>query len=220
MPAMLPTPSPRRASGYSLPEAVLAAAVTVTVLLAMYLILDTTQQTHSRGLAKAAVQQDVTTALEQLAHELRSAGYTPAKTGCTSPPQAGISALSSAPVSVTFLTDSDGDDCTNRLIYTFVPPTNPGKPCDASDTSTIGTLTRSTQAWTGAAWNPATPPATTVARCITALTLTAYDLTGAVTTTPSNVKRLRIAMTGVENSRMTTPQAYSLSIDVAPRNLL
>ena len=198
----------------------MATAVMLTVLMAVYMVYDTAQQNHSRGLAKAAVQQDVRATFERMARELRNAGYTPSKTGCASPPTGGITALSSSPVSVTFLTDVDGgDSCTDQVIYTFVPPTNPTKPCDESDPATVGKVTRSVQAWNGTGWNPATPVALTATQCISALALTYYDASGTPTTTPANVLRLNISMTGVENSRMTTAQTYTLTTDVTLRNL-
>ena len=212
-------------SGFSIAEVLVATAVMLTVLMAVYMVYDTAQQNQSRGLAKAAVQQDVRATFERMARELRSAGYTPSKSGCTSPPTGGITALSSTPVSVTFLTDVDGDpaapgySCTDQVTYTFVPPANSTKPCDDSDPQTIGKITRSVQAWNGTGWNPATPTASVAARCITALAITYYDASGTPTTTAANVVRLNMSMTGVENSRMTGAQTYTLTTDVRPRNL-
>ncbi len=208
-------------SGFTIAEALVATAVMVIVLFTMYMVFDTAQQNHARGLAKAAVQQDVRVAFERLAQELRSAGYNPSKTGCGSPPQGGITAISSSPVSVTFQTDVDGDFCTDRVIYTFVPPTksNVTNPCDQTDPATVGRITRSAQSWTGAAWSPAIPTASDAARCITAFAFTGYDSSGTPTTIPANVLRLNVSMTGVENARITAAQTYTLTTDVTLRNL-
>ncbi len=205
----------------------------VIVLFTMYMMYDTAQQNHARGLAKAAVQQDVRVVFERLAQELRGAGYKPSKGGCASPPPGAITAISSNPVPVTFLTDVDGDpaapgySCTDQVTYTFAPPTNPTKPCDESDPATVGKITRSVQAWNGTDWNPATPTASTVARCITAVNLTYCDGStattcggsGAPTTNPPDVRRIIMSIQGVENSRMTGAQTYTLTTDVRPRNL-
>ena len=121
--------------------------------------------------------------------------------------------------SVTFQVDSDGNNCTDQIIYIFVPPTDVTKPCDASDPSTIGSLTRSLQTWDGSAWNPVTPVAYDVAQCVTALTLTYYDGSGATTTTPANVRRVGISITGSENIRGYSPRTITLSSDVRLRNL-
>lgn len=208
-------------SGFSIAEVLVATAVMLTVLMAVYMVYDTAQQNQSRGLAKAAVQQDVRATFERMARELRGAAYAPSTAGCTPspPPPNGITAISSSPVSVTFLTDVDRDSCTDQVIYTFVPPTNATKPCDDSDPQTIGKITRSVQRWTGTAWDPATPTASDAARCITALAISYYDASGTPTTIPANVARLYISMTGVENSRMTGAQTYTLKTDVRPRNL-
>lgn len=210
-----------RESGFTIAEALVATAVMLTVLFTMYMIHDTAQQNHARGLARAAVQQDVRVAFERLAQELRSAGYTPGKTGCDTPSQCAIIAIGSSPVSVTFWTDVDGDSRTDQVIYTFVPPTksNVTNPCDQSDLATVGRITRSVQTWTGAAWNPATPTASDAARCITDLTMTYYDLSGAPTTTPADVARLNVSMTGEENARITAAQTYKLTTDITLRNL-
>ncbi len=227
--ATSPPPKWTQESGFSVAEALVATAVMVIVLFPMYMMYDTAQQNHARGLARAAVQQDVRATFERLARELRSAGYHPSKTGCASPPQGTITALSSSPASVTFQTDADGDFCTDQVTYTFVPPTksNLTNPCDQSDPATVGKITRSVQAWNGTGWNPATPTTSTVARCITAVNLTYCDGStattcggsGAPTTNPPDVRRIIMSIQGVENSRMTGAQTYMLTTDVRPRNL-
>lgn len=207
-------------SGFTIAEALVTTAVMVTVLLTMYMIHDTAQQNHARGLARAAVHQDVRVVFERLAQELRSAGYTPSNTAlnCGSPPPGAITALSSSPVSVTFQTDVDGDFCTDQVSYTFVPGTNLTKPCDQSDPATVGRITRSVQSWKNGAWNPATPTASDVARCITTLAIIYYDRSGTATTNPANVARLNISMTGAENAHITAAPSYTLTSDVTLRN--
>ncbi len=207
-----------RQSGFSVVEALVASAVMLIVLLAVYMVYDTAWQNNSRGQAKAAVQQDVRATFERMARELRGAGYTPSKTGCTSPPAGGITAMTSS--SVTFLTDVDGDSCTDQVTYTFLPPTNATKPCDDSDATTIGKITRSVQTWNGTGWNPATPVAANQAQCITGLTICYWDASRTTcTTTPGSPIWLNLSITGAENSRMTTSQPYTLTTDVTPRNL-
>jgi Tfp pilus assembly protein PilW len=208
-------------SGFTVVEAVVASAVMLIVLLAVYMVYDTAQQDHSRGLARAAVQQDVRATFEKMSRELRGAAYIPSKTGCTSPPAGGITTISSSPVSVTFLADVDGDFCTDQVIYTFVPPTKSSvtNPCDISDPATIGKITRSVQAWNGSGWNPASPVAINQGQCITALALTYFDISGAQTTTPANVIQMSLSLSGVENSRMTGGKTYTLTTDLRLRNL-
>lgn len=205
--------------GYSLPEALIAALVLAIVLLAIYMVYDTSQQDYARGVARADVQQSIRVALESMARELRAAGYNPSTTACANPLSGAVTALSSSPASVTFQTDVDGDTCTDQVIYTFVPPSNGTQPCDASDPTTVGRLTRSTQAWNGTGWNPPTPTAYDVAQCVTSLTMTYYDSSGATTTLPANVRRINIAIVGTENVRGFSARTYTLTSDVRLRNL-
>ena len=205
--------------GYSLPEALIAALVLAIVLLAIYMVYDTSSQDYARGVARADVQQNIRVALESMARELRAAGYNPFTAACANPPSGAVTALSSSPVSVTFQTDVDGDTCTDQVIYTFVPPTNLSKPCDASDPTTVGRLTRSTQAWDGTVWNPPTPTAYDVAQCVTSLTMTYYDGSGATPTPAASVRRITIAIVGIENIRGFGARTYTLTSDVRLRNL-
>jgi Tfp pilus assembly protein PilV len=205
--------------GYSLAEALIAALVLAIVLLAIYMVYDTAQQDYARGVARADVQQSIRVALESMARELRAAGHNPSTTACANPLSGAVTALSSSPVSVTFQTDVDSDTCTDQVIYTFVPPSNGTQPCDASDPTTVGRVTRSTQAWNGTGWNPPTPTAYDVAQCVTSLTMTYYDSSGATTTSPANVRRINIAIVGTENIRGFGTHTYTLTSDVRLRNL-
>lgn len=204
--------------GYSLAETLVATAVMLNVLLAIYMVFETGQQDYVRGTARADVQQNVRVALESIAWELREAGYNPSASGCPSPPAGAVTALSSDPVSVTFLADVDADNCVNQGIYTFVPPTNVTKPCDHSDPTTIGKITRSVQSWNGTGWSPPAPSAFDIAQCVTALTMTYYDRSGATTMSPANVRRIAISITGEENAPGFGARTYTLASDVTLRN--
>ena len=205
--------------GYSLPEVLITSFVLVIVLLAIYIVYDTGLQDYARGTARADVQQNVRVALESMARELRAAGYSPTMSNCTGPPSGAIMAIGTSPASVTFLADVDGNDCMDQVTYTFVPPTNLTGPCDSSDPTTVGRITRSAQAWSSGAWSPATPAPSDVAQCVTGLTITYYDSSGATTTTPANVRRINISITGAENTRGWGARTYTLTSDVRLRNL-
>ena len=208
-----------QAPGYSLVELLVASAVIVIVLLAVYMVYDTGIQDYARGTARADVQQNVRVALESMARELRTAGYAASNipnADCAAPPCA-VTALTSS--SVTFQAEVDGDTQTDKVIYTFVPASDPTKPCDSSDPTTVGRLIRSTQAWNGTGWNPPTPTAYDVAQCVTSLTMTYYDSSGATTTSPANVRRINIAIVGTENVRGLSARIYTLTSDVRLRNL-
>ncbi len=205
--------------GYSLPEVLIACVVLAVVLLAVSIVYDTGIQDYARGTARADVQQNVRVALESMARELRTSGYAASNIpnpDCVAPPCA-VTALTSS--SVTFQAEVDGDTQTDKLIYTFVPASDPTKPCDSSNPATVGRITRSVQAWDGTAWTPATPTADDVAQCVTAVTMTYYDSSGATAATPADVKRINISITGTENTRGWGAHTYTLTSDVRLRNL-
>jgi len=205
---------------YSLAEALIASVVLVIVLVAIYMVYETGSRDAARGTARADVQQNVRVALESMARELRIAGYNPPGSNCAAPPAGAVTALSSSPVSVTFQADVDGNGCTDRIVYAFVPPTDPTNPCDSASPATIGRITRSAQEWNDTTgWTPASPTAYDVAQCVTTLTVTYYTETGAATTTAADVRRIGISITGRENIRGWGARTYTLTSDVRLRNL-
>ena len=211
------------AGGFSVVEMLIGSAVFVVVLLAVLMILDVSQRDYASGAAKSDAQQNVRVVLESMARELRMAGYAPSNSpnpDCGVPP-CGVTALASS--SVTFQADVDGNPpgvcavppCMDKVIYTFDPP-DATRPCDPLDPLTVGRMTRSVQSWVGGDWTTLT--AYDVAQCITALSITSYDSTGAVTAVAANVRRLNISITGVENARGTSSRSYTVTTDVWLRN--
>jgi len=209
------------AGGFSVVEMLIGSAVFVVVLLAVLMILDVSQRDYASGAAKSDVQENVRVVVESMARELRMAGYAPSNSpnpDCAVPP-CGVTALT--PSSVTFQANVDLTQpaVINKVNYVFIPPTDATKPCDPSDSSTVGRITRSVQAEVGGAWSPSTPTADDVAQCMTALSITSYDSIGAVTAVAANVRRLNISITGVENARGTSSRSYTVTTDVRLRNL-
>ena len=207
------------AGGFSLIEMLIGSAVFIVVLLALYIIIDTSQRTYASGVVRSDVQENVRVVLESMARELRMAGYAPSNSSNTDCPVApcGVTAVTSS--SATFQADLDGDNLTDKLIYTFVPPADPTRPCDSIDPATVGKITRSTQTWTVGAWSPATPTAYDIAQCVKTMAVTSYDGAGVATTIPASVRRIKISITGEENARGQGPRAYTLSTDIQLRNL-
>jgi type II secretory pathway component PulJ len=205
-------------AGTSLVEVIIASVLVVIVLMAIYMILETSVRDSAAGTAKADVQQNVRVALEGMAREVRMAGYSPSNASCVDPPAGAVTAVTSSPVSIAFQADLDGDSCLDRVTYTFVPPLDPANPCDPSDPDSVGTITRSIQSWDGTNWNPTTPTAYEVAQCITALAMTYYDAAGTVTIAPGDIRQIAISITGTENARGTSARTYSLSTNVRLRN--
>ena len=212
------------ARGFSLIEMLIGSAVFVVVLLAILMILDISQRDYASGAAKSDVQENVRVALESMARELRMAGYAPSSTpnsDCAAPP-CGVTALTSS--SVTFQADVDGNPpdvcavppCMDKVIYTFVPPVDATRPCDALDPDTVGRITRSVQSWVGGAWTTLT--AYDVAQCVKTVTITYRDGTGAVTAVAANVRRINLSIQGEENARGQAPRTYAVATDVWLRN--
>ena len=213
------------APGFSLIEMLIGSVVFVVVLLAILMILDVSQRDYASGAAKSDVQENVRVALESMARELRMAGYALSSTpnsDCAAPP-CGVTALTSS--SVTFQADVDGNPpdvcavppCMDKVIYTFVPPVDATRPCDALDADTVGRITRSVQSWVGGAWTTLT--AYDVAQCVKTMTITYYNSAGDPAATPADVRRIKISITGEENVRGYAPRAYTVSTDVRLRNL-
>jgi len=211
------------AGGFSLIEMLIGSAVFIVVLLALYIILDTSQRDYASGAVRSDVQENVRVVLESMARELRMAGYAPVDSphaDCPAVPleqPCGVTALTSS--SVTFQADLDGNNLTDRVVYAFVPPADPTRPCDSIDPATVGRITRSGQSWTAGAWSPVTPSAYDIAQCVKTMTVTSYDGAGVATTTPASVRRIKISITGEENARGQGPRAYTLSTDIQLRNL-
>jgi len=205
-------------AGFSLVEMLIGSAVLIVMLAAIYIILDASQRDYASASARSDVQQNVRVVLESMAREIRTAGYNPSKAGCLSPPAGAVTALGASPTSVTFQADVDGNDCADQVIYTFVAPTDGAAPCDPSNAASVGKITRSVQRWDGAAWTPTTPIAYEIAQCVTSLSMTYYEGSGATTTVPANVRRINMSITGVENARGSSARTYNLSTDISLRN--
>jgi len=210
----------RATGGFSLIELLMGSVVFVVVLLAIYIMLDTSRADYAMGAAKSDVQENMRVALESMARELRMAGYAPTNTpnfDCAVPP-CGVTTSSASSVTFQADLDLDGNNQTDKVVYTYVAATNPTKPCDPSDSTTVGTLTRSFQSWVAGNWSPDPAVPYDVAQCVKTVTITYRDSTGAVTAVAANVRRITISIQGEENARGQVPRTYSLATDVWLRN--
>ncbi len=205
-------------AGFSVVEMLIGSAVLIVMLAAIYIILDASQRDYASASARSDVQQNVRVVLENMAREIRTAGYNPSKAGCLTPPAGAVTALGASPTSVTFQADVDSNECTDQVVYTFAAPADATAPCDPSNAASIGKITRSVQAWDGAAWAPATPIAYEIAQCVTGLSMIYYDGSGATTTVPTSIRRINMSITGVENARGSSARTYNLSTDISLRN--
>ncbi len=86
---MLPTGTPdqpelrRERRGFSVLELLVTMAIFSMVALAIYLVYDTANMSHRTGSAMADLQQMARLALDQMARDIRQAGYFPTTPGST-----------------------------------------------------------------------------------------------------------------------------------------
>ena len=66
-----------RAGGFTLIELLIAMSIFLLILLGIYNVFDTNRQTYVSGTRKVDVQQNARVALDQIAREIRMAGYFP-----------------------------------------------------------------------------------------------------------------------------------------------
>jgi len=69
--------SVQRTQGFTLIELLIATGILLVVLLGIYNMFDTNRQTYVSGTRKVDVQQNARVALDQIAREIRMAGYFP-----------------------------------------------------------------------------------------------------------------------------------------------
>jgi len=74
---MMRHPSSRRAGGFTIVELLISSSIMVLALIGVYLAFDTTSATYSRGQGRAEVQQNGRVAMDQMARQIRMAGYFP-----------------------------------------------------------------------------------------------------------------------------------------------
>lgn len=74
---MRPVASRCRQQGFSLLEVLIALSIFVMVLVGLYQIFDANRAIHARGRGKIDVQQNARAAIDEIAREIRMAGYFP-----------------------------------------------------------------------------------------------------------------------------------------------
>lgn len=107
--------------GFTLAEALIAAAVGSIILLGLYLSYDVNQATFIRGEQQTDLQQNARIAMDRIVRELRLAGHDP-----ESPPVGCATAIQSATATnIKFIGDVNSDNATEGVEYTRDPACSP-----------------------------------------------------------------------------------------------
>ena len=140
----------QRPGGFTLIELLIAISVFLLVLLGIYNVFDTSRQTYLSGTRKVDVQQNARVALDQIAREIRMAGYFPENypTSTLTNPQAIHIAQSNG---LAILGDADGSGASKVFLYCL------------AGTNVIRKWTAVT--FVGGAINPAPPYTSTAYTC-------------------------------------------------------
>lgn len=171
--------SVRRQKGLSLVELVIAMAIFLVILLGIYQVFDTSRMTYISGERKVDVQQNVRTALDQIAREIRMAGYfyenfdTDTTNNMPSPVALQIAATNG----LVIFGDVDGSNASNVFLYCLS-----GNTIIRQKSSQSGTGKGKPASSAVAAYTCTASTANVLAENITDLTFTYYDTNGAVLT--------------------------------------
>ncbi len=185
--------------GFTLIELLVSLVIGLVVLYGLYDLFAFQQKTYSVQERVVEMQQSTRAAMDMMETELCMAGYNPANLSSTS-----IGITSASANSITFKQDLNGNgDVTGaneNITYSY----------DSANSR----ITRNTGSG-----------AVSLAENVEALNFSYYDANGATTTTPANIKKIKIAMRS-RTSRQDPAYAvnngyrtFTLSCFVIPRNL-
>jgi prepilin-type N-terminal cleavage/methylation domain-containing protein len=216
--------SNQRPEGFTLVELLIAMSIFLLILLGVYGMFDTNRQTYVSGTRKVDVQQNARVALDQIAREIRMAGYFPENyltppASLTNAIQVGTNNALAIYGNVDGSVDGTGNGVSNIFLYcldTTAPPPAPpvvrrGKA--AADPATSKGLTPA--AYTCGSGD-------VLAENITTLKFTYYDGNNAVTTTNRGaVRTIVITIVATESvpGPGQQPQSITLTSSVRLRNL-
>jgi len=171
--------SVRRQKGLSLVELVIAMAIFLVILLGIYQVFDTSRMTYLSGERKVDVQQNVRTALDLMAREIRMAGYfyenfdTDTANNMPSPVALQIAATNG----LVIFGDVDGSNASNVFLYCLSGNSLIRKKSGQTGTGKGKPASNATAAYLCTSSTP-----DLLAENITGLAFTYYDVNGAVLT--------------------------------------
>jgi prepilin-type N-terminal cleavage/methylation domain-containing protein len=168
-----------RQRGLSLVELVISMAIFLVILLGIYQVFDTSRLTYVSGERKVDTQQNVRTALDLIAREIRMAGYFPENfdTSTANDMPSPVALQVAATNGLAIFGDADGSNASNVFVYCLS-----GNTIIRQKSSQSGTGKGKPASDAVAAYTCAASTANTLAEDITGLTFTYYDTNGAVLT--------------------------------------
>ncbi len=189
--------------GFTLAEALIAAALSSFILIGLYLMYETSQVSFTKGERQTDIQQNARIAVDRIVRELRLAGSDPS--GAI--PAGGAAILVAEANRVQFYADADSDSVTERVEYSF----------DAA-----AQLIRR-QRWTVPAGT--TAGAEQLAQAVTALTFAYFDGSNTLLPNPvplgslGSIRRISVTVTTEDTVTGQVKQPFRVQADVRPRNL-
>ena len=178
-------------SAYTFVETMVGIAVFPFILFGVYLVYDTSQATFSRAEARASIQQEARSAMEEIRRELRMAGYDPSATG-----QAAVQNPTSS--SLEFITDADDNNVSVLVRY--------------DRDATAKTIRRSVRSWTGTGWGTAS--VTTLAANVDGLAFQYFP-----SAAMPGLQRVRITIEATQLVPAYSTEQQQVVTDVFLRNL-
>lgn len=178
-------------SAFTILETMVGISVFPFILFGVYLVYDTSQATFSRAEARASIQQEARSAMEEMRRELRMAGYDPSATG-----QAAMQNPTSS--SLEFITDADDNNVSDLVSY--------------DRDATAKTIRRSVRSWTGTGWGTAS--VTTLATNVDGLAFQYFP-----SAAMPGLQRVRITIQASETVPRQPIQRQQVVTDVFLRNL-
>lgn len=196
--------------GFTLVELLLSSCLLVPLMVTLFLMLEATQRTYSKGEQRADLQQSARIAMTRIIRELRAAGFDPETVISRLPVPA---AIQTAEVSrIAFVGDPDGDGLSKQIEYRL-------------DVSADPPVLRRQQwsIWSGG-WSK-TSGARSLAEGITGLELTYYGSDGSAI--PSSelsarlgeIQRVGLIITAGSPPSQIPPETYRLVCEVRIRNV-
>ena len=188
--------------GFTLAEAIIAAALSSFILLGLYLMYETNQVSFTKGERQTDLQQNARIALDRIVRELRLAGSDPS--GILA--GGGTAILVAEASRVQFYADVDSNSTTDRIEYSF----------DAA-----AQLIRR-QFWSG---NGASAGTEQLAQAVTALAFAYFDGSNNLLPSPvlagnlGSIRRVSVTVTTTDTVTGQLQQPFTVQADVRPRNL-
>ena len=201
-------PYPESVCGFTLVELLIAMAVGLIVLGAMYGVFTTHNKTFSTQEQVAEMQQNARAAMDMMTREIRMAGYDPL--GSAGP---GIVIATSSSINFTLdITSTSGPDAPDG------DTSDPNENITYSLYTADGIQKLGRKSSAGAVNQP-------VAEHVQSLEFEYWDASGTITNTVADIRRIQVALT-VETAKPDPDYApnggyrtYTLTSGITPRNL-